>query len=141
MASGKYDGLTQFGWLLKEVWIECGPSPMPCKLDKMLGRLNGYGPAWALGNVPVVVAWMAEHAKNKGMEFSEAVASGIVRRLAERVLHDSGRMEKAVDGGKEQAAGGEASAVASQSGSQEAGGDRGEQSAGDGTDEGLAGLP
>lgn len=141
MASGKYDGLTQFGWLLKEVWIECGPSPMPCKLDKMLGRLNGYGPAWALDNIPVVVAWMAEHAKNKGMEFTEAVASGIVRRLAERVLNESGRMEAAVDGGKEQAAGGEASSVAGQSDSQEASGDRGEQTADVVSDEGLAGLP
>lgn len=91
MASGKYGGLTQFGWLLKEVWIECGPSPMPCKLDKMLGRLNGYGPQWAVDNLSTVVGWMVEHARNRGMEYDEAVLGGLVTRLATRVLRDDTR--------------------------------------------------
>lgn len=91
------DGMTEFGFLLREVWIECGDSPMACKFDKMVRRLNGYGPQWAVDNLSTVVGWMVEHARNRGMEYDEAVLGGLVTRLATRVLrNDTGRMATAV---------------------------------------------
>ena len=91
-----------FGSLLRQVWLDCGESPMTCKFDKMVRRLDGYGPQWALDNLPTVVGWMVEHARNRGMEYDEQVLGGLVERLAVRVLNnDSRRMAAAVGGGTE----------------------------------------
>ena len=93
----EYDGTKEFGFLLRQVWISCGDSQMACKFDKMVRRLNGYGPQWALDNVSTVVQWMVEHAQNRGLEYDEAVLGGLVKRLAIRVLrNDTGRMATAV---------------------------------------------
>lgn len=91
-----------FGSLLRQVWLDCGESPMTCKFDKMVRRLDGYGAQWAIDNLSTVVGWMVEHARNRGMEYDEQVLGGLVKRLAVRVLNDdSGRMAAAVGGGAE----------------------------------------
>jgi len=76
------------GTLLKEVWLNCGEEPRPCKFDKYMRRLNERGPEWAVENVETVVGWMRDEARNRGMAFDPIVATGLVRRLARRVLQE-----------------------------------------------------